>query len=150
MIQTNCSLPLDHTTRSPSHQPLQTPNSPLLSLLTPLSSPSVDQSPNETQLLSSAGGMVVQIPPAAPLMNTQPSIGLSQLAEPSVDAFNPVFAHDLNLELPESFPRTTPGNEFRNVKLASRNEQEVFIKGLKRDTKFIEMSVTLPEVQIHE
>ena len=144
--------PTYHTTRSPSQLSPQTPNSLSPSALTPF--PSLHaRSSAESQLRSSVGSTEGQIPSATPPVNTQssPSIDSLHLPIPSLDPFNPVFAHDLVLSLPESFPKTTPGDEFLHVKLASKKKQQEFIEGLTRGTDFIEMSVTLPDfLRMHD
>lgn len=61
------------------------------------------------------------------------------LPEPLMDTYDFNFAHKLNLELPESFSNPTPGDEYRNVKLASKKEQDGFIKALTEGIEYVEM-----------
>jgi hypothetical protein len=61
------------------------------------------------------------------------------LPEPSMDLYDFSFAHKLDLDLPESFAHSTPGDEYRNVKLASNKEQEEFTRSIKEGMECIEL-----------
>lgn len=54
--------------------------------------------------------------------------------------------HDIDdeLQFPDSFPGTTPGDEYRHVKLASIKEQQQFVAQLTAHATFIEMFVLPP------
>lgn len=126
------------TMLSPSIPPLYASNPQSPATLTPIPSPFV-LSPNE-KIEPPLQGMMKPHPVVQNGLqqNSVPQMEDLVLPDPSIDIYDFNFAHKLDLELPESFPRSTPGDEFRNVKLASNKEQEDFIKTLIDGTEYVE------------
>lgn len=133
------------TILSPTIPPLYSSNPQSPAILTPMSSP-FGLSPNEKIEAPLEGMMkpktVVQngalrnsVPPMEDLALPDPSL------DPSIDMYDFNFAHKLDLDLPDSFPRSTPGDEYRNVKLASNHEQDEFIKTLIDGTEHVEFPI---------
>jgi hypothetical protein len=126
------------TMLSPSIPPLYASNPQSPTILTPISTPFI-LSPNE-KIESPLGGMMNPTPPSQDgvQQNSIPPMEELVLPDASIDMYDFNFAHQLDLQLPESFPNPTPGDEYRNVKLASNKEQDEFIKTLIDGMEYVE------------
>lgn len=130
------------TMLSPSIPPMYASNPQSPSILTPLSSPFV-LSPNEKndKACESPFGGIMTLSPSVQngvQQNSIPQMEDLELPQPSMDIYDFNFAHKLDLELPDKFPNPTPGDGYRNVKLASDKEQDEFIKTLIDGTEYVE------------
>lgn len=139
---TQISSLLSSTMLSPSIPPLyaSTPQSP--AILSPISSPFVlTPSENQEKAPEPQSGERISRSPAqnGVHQNAIPHMEELDLPEPSLDLYDFSFAHKLDLDLPDSFAQSTPGDEYRNVKLASNKEQDEFIKSLTEGIECIEM-----------
>lgn len=110
---------------------------------TPISSP-LGLSPDPTPAGGPSAGPASQAHSPEAMINPQdpPVAPETQLPDPVFDLnFN--FGHnvDAQLQLPDSFPRSTPGDQYRHVQLASSDEQQAFVNSLVTNKSFIEMFV---------
>ncbi|KIW23836.1 uncharacterized protein PV07_12005 [Cladophialophora immunda] len=109
--------------------------------LTPLSSP-FGPSPNPTSPSITARGSGSQVNSPELSSNTQTqSMAPLRLPDPTFDIDDCDFGQDIGdqLQLPESFPGVTPGDQYRHVKLASVKEQKEFVDKLTANANFTEM-----------
>ncbi|KAJ9610594.1 hypothetical protein H2200_005371 [Cladophialophora chaetospira] len=109
---------------------------------TPLSSP-FGLSPNPPPLAMSPSSQPTS-PESAPIAQPQ-SLAPLQLSEPMLDVNDWYFDHNIDsqLRLPEkfSFPRVTPGDGYRHVKLVSPQEQQNFVDQITAKKDFAEFPV---------
>ncbi|OQU95530.1 hypothetical protein CLAIMM_01718 [Cladophialophora immunda] len=111
--------------------------------LTPLSSP-FGPSPNPTSPSITARGSGSQVNSPELSSNTQTqSMAPLRLPDPTFDIDDCDFGQDIGdqLQLPESFPGVTPGDQYRHVKLASVKEQKEFVDKLTANANFTEIRV---------
>jgi hypothetical protein len=130
------------TILSPSIPPLYASNPQSPNIWTPISTPFV-LSPNEKsdKACGSPLGGTMSLGPYVQngvQQNPAPQMEELELPQPSMDIYDFNFAHKLDLELPDKFASHTPGDEYRNVKLASDKEQDEFINALIDGTEYVE------------
>ncbi|KIV80987.1 hypothetical protein PV11_08442 [Exophiala sideris] len=124
---------IQHMLSSVISSPSQTP------VLGPMGS-----SPVPTPTNGSSEGSASQVNSPDAFLNTQrpPPAASLELPDPLLDFnFDSCDVIDSQIQIPDSFPKSTPGDQYRHVRLASSAEQQAFVDGLVAHRTFTEIPI---------